>query len=281
MVLILYLIQADVPVIIIGDTGCGKTKLIIKLNQLLNNGNTTIEIIKISPKMTDEKLGELMKSLNSKAESQKDEEFWIFFDDINTSLSMTLITEIFIKRTVNGNKLSENIRLIGACNPYRKIKFNKEKFGLSFSDDNDNELVYLVQPLPQSLLNYVLSFGWINGEDEEQYIYNIINPLFSKDEENLIKITKDAIYECHKYLKKIFDPSIVSLRDISRFVKCFKFFEEYFTKKNEFLGRENKEKTNKLRSIICSIYLCYYSRLVDDRKRHNLDSIIQLINKLI
>ena len=82
--------------------------------------------------MTDEKLGELMKSLNSKAESQEDEEFWIFFDDINTSLSMTLITEIFIKRTVNGNKLSENIRLIGACNPYRKIKFNKEKFGLSF-----------------------------------------------------------------------------------------------------------------------------------------------------
>ena len=98
--------------------------------------------------------------------------------------------------------------------------------------------------MPQSLLNYVLSFGWINGEDEEQYIYNIINPLFSKDEENLIKITKDAIYECHKYLKNRFDPSIVSLRDISRFVKCVKFFEDYFTKKNEFLGRENKEKTN-------------------------------------
>ena len=36
MVLLIYRIQANVPVIIMGETGCGKTSLIIKLNQLLN-----------------------------------------------------------------------------------------------------------------------------------------------------------------------------------------------------------------------------------------------------
>ena len=38
MILLVYRIRANVPVIIMGDTGCGKTMLITKLNQLLNNG---------------------------------------------------------------------------------------------------------------------------------------------------------------------------------------------------------------------------------------------------
>jgi ABC-type multidrug transport system fused ATPase/permease subunit len=55
MVLLVYRIKANVPVIIMGDTGCGKTTLITKLNQILNNGKTTVEIINIHPGITDEK----------------------------------------------------------------------------------------------------------------------------------------------------------------------------------------------------------------------------------
>jgi hypothetical protein len=66
---------------------------------------------------------------NELAEKQIDKELWIFFDEINTCLSMSLLTEIFINRTYNGNKLYDNIRLIGACNPYRKRKKDKEKCG--------------------------------------------------------------------------------------------------------------------------------------------------------
>ena len=46
---------------------------------------------------------------------------------MNTCLSLSLLTEIFINKTYNGEKLSENIRLIGACNPYRKRKSFTEK----------------------------------------------------------------------------------------------------------------------------------------------------------
>jgi hypothetical protein len=45
------------------------------------------------------------------------------------------------------------------------------------------------------------------------------------------------------------------------------FFKKYFTIKNEKEERENNEKNNKLRSIICSIYLCYYIRLTNDTIR--------------
>ena len=47
MVLLCYRIIANVPVIIIGETGCGKTSLIIKLSQILNNGEKLVEIINL------------------------------------------------------------------------------------------------------------------------------------------------------------------------------------------------------------------------------------------
>ena len=53
------------------------------------------------------------------------------------------------------------------------------------SDDNDNELVYLVQPFPQSLLYYVFSFGSIDDDDEKKYIYSILQKSFTEEEKHL------------------------------------------------------------------------------------------------
>ena len=49
MVLLVYRIIADIPVILMGETGCGKTALIKKLSQILNNGEVVVEIINIHP----------------------------------------------------------------------------------------------------------------------------------------------------------------------------------------------------------------------------------------
>jgi len=70
--------------------------------------------------------------------------------------------------------------------------------------------------------------------------------------------------------KRIFgnDPSIVSLREIARFKTCVELFEDYFLKKNNqskhSIDKET-EKVYKIKSIICSIYLCYYLRLKKKR----------------
>ena len=282
MVLLIYRIIANIPVIIMGDTGCGKTSLITKLNQILNGGKSTLKIVNIHPGINDEILYEKMKEANEEAEKM-DKELWVFFDEMNTCLSLSLLTDIFINRNCNGNKINDKIRLIGACNPYRRRKGNKEKCGLSMSDDNDNELVYLVQPLPQSLLYYVFSFGSINELDEKKYIHSIIEKLFTQEEQFLHEMTTEAISQCHLYLRKKFDPSVVSLREIARFFKCIEFFNHYFTTKNNYEKRQNNEKNNKLRSIICSIYLCYYIRLTDQEIRFNFETelsptLFKLIN---
>ena len=121
IIFIYHLINADIPVILMGEAGCGKTLSIIKLNQILNNGEILVEKINIHPGITDEYINQKIKQLNEKAKKQKNE-LWIFFDEINTCLSMSLLTEIFINKTFNGEKLNDNIRLIGACNPYKKKK---------------------------------------------------------------------------------------------------------------------------------------------------------------
>ena len=260
-----------------GDTGCGKTALITKLNQIINGGKSKLEIINIHPGITDKQLCEEMERVDKIANGVKDKETWVFFDEMNTCLSLSLLTEIFINRTYNGKSFSDNIRLIGACNPYRKRKGNKEKCGLNISDDNDNELVYLVQPLPQSLLYYVFSFGSIDDHDEKKYIHSIIERLFTEKEKLLHEITRDAISQCHIYLRKTFDQSVVLLREIARFSKCIEFFNKYFSIKNKYENRINNEKNNKLRSIICSIYLCYYIRLTNVEIRGNFENELRAI----
>ena len=107
MVLLIYRINANIPVIIMGETGCGKTSLIIKLNQILNGGETTLKIINIHPGITDEILCERMEEANKEVKvlKEKGKELWVFFDDINNCLSLTLLTEIFINRSYNGKKL--------------------------------------------------------------------------------------------------------------------------------------------------------------------------------
>lgn len=166
---------------------------------------------------------------------------WIFFDELNTCSSLPLLSEIFIKKTFNGTKLKKDITIIGACNPYKKREENKIICGLTYPND-ESDLIYDVNILPQSLMYYVFNFSSIDSEDEKKYISSIIYDLFPKEKE-LLEKTTDAISECHIYLRKKFGSSVVSLREMRRFKIFYKFFcEEYYPKKNMLLiEKENKE----------------------------------------
>ena len=99
-----------------------------------------------------------------------------------------------------------------------------------------------------------------------------------EEEENLRDLTTEAISLCHIFLRESFgnDPSIVSLREIARFTKCVEFFQDYFPKK-EFKDKHSinpeTQKLYKIKSIICSIYLCYYMRLTKENVSRKIDSL--------
>ena len=54
MCLILIRLRANIPVIMMGETGCGKTSLIRKLSELQNNGNCLLVIDNIHTGHTNE-----------------------------------------------------------------------------------------------------------------------------------------------------------------------------------------------------------------------------------
>jgi len=76
---------------------------------------------------------------------------WVFFDEFNTTENLSLICEILTERTLLGEPIPENMRLLAACNPYklksRKIKFDENvgiKRSNALSRKAQNMLLYTV-----------------------------------------------------------------------------------------------------------------------------------------
>jgi hypothetical protein len=44
----------------------------------------------------------------------------VFFDEANTTDAIGLIKEIMCDRRINGKPISDDLKFIAACNPYRK-----------------------------------------------------------------------------------------------------------------------------------------------------------------
>ena len=82
MVVILYRIKENIPVILIRETGFGKATLIIKLNQILNNGKTNVEIINIHQGINDEILYKFMEKIETIKQKRKKMKNYGFFSMI-------------------------------------------------------------------------------------------------------------------------------------------------------------------------------------------------------
>ena len=288
MVRILLNIEAKIPTILMGETGVGKTKLMEILSTLYGNGNSKWKILQIHAGITDEDIVNFIDKIREEAkiENFNDDYIWVFLDEINTCNSLGLITEIMCHHTYLGRKIEDNFIFIGACNPYRLLTKKMRESGLVYYNMNDtnklNNLVYTVNPLPHSLLNFVFDFGNLRFSDEQKYISNAIKSIISEiNEQRLINDIKEqdltyltdivikTVLLCHEFICEIYDISSVSMREIRRFGIFFTFFIKYFDKeKNMTIFLDAYRKM--LYSLNISLYLCYYLRLNDKKDRNKL-----------
>ena len=282
MVRILLNIEAKIPVILMGETGVGKTKLLEMLTTLYGKGTLRMKRLQIHAGTTDLKIIQFIEDVikQVKEEKAENEITWIFFDEINTCNSLGLITEIMCNHTYLGKKLDDNFVFLGACNPYRILTKKMRESGLVYYNMKEanklNNLVYTVNPLPHALLNFVFDFASLQPKDEVKYITNTIISILTRikrdgiinniNENDLNKLTNeiiDCIVICHDFIREKYDKSSVSMREIRRFGIFFEYFINYF-RKYDSTYRKMKSSLN------ITLYLCYYLRLNDKEYRKEL-----------
>ena len=284
MVRILLNIEAKIPVILMGETGVGKTKLLEMLATLYGKGNLHWHRLQIHAGTTDKKIVDFIEKVTEEEKDKNPNDIiWIFLDEINTCNSLGLITEIMCNHTYLGKKIDQRFVFLGACNPYRILTKKMRESGLVYYNMKEknklNNLVYTVNPLPHSLLNFIFDFGSLQPEDEKKYIRNTVISILSKITGKIIKDINDnelnklreeiieSISISHDFIREKYDKSSVSMREIRRFGIFFEHFIKYFKGK----GYDRMKS-----SLNMTLYLCYYLRLNDKEYRKEL---VEKLNK--
>ncbi|CAF1519831.1 unnamed protein product [Adineta ricciae] len=295
--LLIYLrIQCRLPVILIGETGnisylfvnlpvhnfekflfyiigCGKTALIQCLCEKILDDE--LVVFHMHAGITDENIDQQMQKFVMKANESSIKEgkkrFWVFFDEFNTTLCIGLLKEILCERTLHGRELPDNMRFLAACNPQRwkknsgsfqddiGIKKDSYDFQRSNSHLGEDSLIYHVLPIPESMLEYVWDYGFLDGETETSYIQAVLNSCEQLSGTIVLyNSTVKLVAASQQFFRKNEDTSSISLRDVARFCQFYNWFLRNRTEPQD--GRiSNYNKLNEARLL--ALLLTYYLRL--------------------
>ncbi|XP_063062070.1 E3 ubiquitin-protein ligase RNF213-like [Engraulis encrasicolus] len=279
--------ESDIPVIIMGETGCGKTRLVQFMCDLLRSGKRGQNIIIVrvhggtTSDMIHKKVQEAVEI--SKRNEAQDMDTVLFFDEANTTEAVNAIKEVICDKTINGESIDAcRLKIIAACNPYRKHSPKAieqlEKAGLGYRVKMENteeklgkipmrQLVYRVQPLPPSLAPLVWDFGKLNEKTQELYIQQMVKTFFCKEglPDTYESLFTKVISASQKHMAESTDECrMVSLRDIERCMKTVKWF---YQQKNTLFSEMNRHlqhdgNTDALvRSLILGVGVCYMASL--------------------
>ncbi|XP_030005629.1 E3 ubiquitin-protein ligase rnf213-alpha-like [Sphaeramia orbicularis] len=305
--------RCGIPVIIMGETGCGKTRLIRFLCELQRNGRPAqnMQLVKVHGGTTPNIIHTRVREAEKNASANKQEykfDTVLFFDEANTTEAISSIKEVLCDQTVNGESLTPDcgLQIIAACNPYRKhteemIK-RLESAGLGYrvrAEETDEklgsiplrQLVYRVHALPPSMIPLVWDFGQLNDHTEKMYIHQIVQRVVENKPvgKNYVTQITNVLSGSQKYMRTRKDEcSFVSLRDVERCMQAFLWFFdnhatffaelEEFEKKQNAKRNESPQKVPEVRdpvlwSVVMATAVCYYASL------ENKDDYRQQISK--
>ncbi|XP_065844224.1 E3 ubiquitin-protein ligase rnf213-alpha-like isoform X2 [Oscarella lobularis] len=292
--------RCSIPVVVMGETGCGKTRLIrfMCLLQAQSKDVQNFILVKVHGGLTQSDIRKRVSQAEQCAveNARNKVKTVLFFDEANTTDAVGLIKELMCDGRMNGRSvhgLGTNLHVIAACNPYRKhtnVMIQKlESAGLGYHVRPNNtedrlgdiplrQLVYRVHPLPESMKALVWDFGQLSPDTERSYIFQIVKrhaengSLPSKP--GLIDVTT-AVLACSQSFMRARDDecSYVSLRDVERAMLIMVWFYKLHDVLDPFMKRKYEENKNNeeeaspldavTRSLVLSIGVSYQARLVD------------------
>jgi ABC-type oligopeptide transport system ATPase subunit len=244
-------LRADlgIPLILMGESGCGKTFLLEFLAETLLQEKFRCLVLHSGIKEQD--FEEFVKKCIQEAKRDYKKNLWMFFDEINTTPLISNITELLTQRQAHFNteeniRLPENIIIVCACNPF-KLKRSRDSEGHK-RNMLDSQLSHKVYPLPESLISFCFNFGQLSENDELAYIQRILMDAKIPEltELNTLGLSK-ALQLGQKFLRENDHESAASIRDIRRFVNLVSVFIN-------FRGCSVPE------ALMLSFYCCYSIR---------------------
>jgi hypothetical protein len=274
MILISTKINSNLPVVVMGETGCGKTSLIGFL--ALKVLKLKLIVFNLHAGISQTEFIEQVKRYVKLVEKVR-EEIWLFFDEFNTSECMYLITKMVCNRTFLGHILPSNLKLLAACNPY-KIKSKTIDVGLVTQRKSSSKLLHIVHPLPDTLIEHIWDYGVLSNQDEKNYIKSMIFPLKFQNPEMI----QDLLFYCHQFIRYIDkESSSVSLRDIERFRIFYQWFNLNIKNRPHLptVKKNNTSIPNEYKCIVLAIIICYYLRISQTVQRGNFLSELSNIFK--
>ncbi|ETN98579.1 hypothetical protein RFI_38913, partial [Reticulomyxa filosa] len=270
MVAIAQQIRSDTPVILMGETGCGKTSLIKCLAKV---ANVKLEAVDVHGGFTRTDIRQIVRDCTEQFNMQGLKEMWIFLDEINTSPDLGWFKELICNHTIDGINIPKAVKIIGACNPYRRRRFDghvKE----SVSKDPLSQYVYRVFPLPETMKEYVWQFGRLSNLDEKQYILEMtkktIARLYPKKSQkwssSIPSIVRKISISQNFLRKNLQDKAIVSLRDVARCLSTYSWLRRRSSKTYAVSNWSGK-------CLTIALGLCYYFKL-NKKEREDYNKVI-------
>ena len=280
MILIILRVRANAPVIIMGETGCGKTSLV---RYLANTCEVRFCPFNFHAGISEDKIIEFITETEMEARDTGDP-IWIFLDEINTCDHLGLISDIMCHHSLLGRPLSKNLVFLAACNPYKlRPEEHVTTAGLEGKNITDeySGLVYRVHPLPEAMIDYVWDYGSLAPKDERDYIQRMVSVLPKQYEHMLV----DVLATSQKFIREAEKNHFcVSLRDVHRCILLVTWFQEMHKKRKEL--KSDKHPTSKhlreyyvmserynekpmIKSIVLALAHCYLSRLPTAELRQN------------
>ncbi|CAF4169052.1 unnamed protein product [Rotaria sp. Silwood2] len=276
MLLIYMQVQSGIPVLIMGETGCGKTSLIQFLCQKVLDDD--LVIFRIHPGITIVNILIKMRDCVGRAQQcvSENKRLWVFFDEFNTTSNIGLLKEIICERTLLGEPLPSNMVFLGACNPLRnktpKILLNEDaRIGLRKNHfemqkllwaGTDQRLLYTVVPIPETMLEYIWDYGYLNESTELAYIKTMLNICQHLSSVTILfDLVVNLLVQSQNHFRQIEDASSVSLRDIARFCRLYNWFLNSLIQRNVKDIFQKPSEVIIRRASLIALMLCYYFRL--------------------
>ena len=259
-------VSSNTPLVLIGETGCGKTYTIRYMCEHLKLGEPCT--INIHSGLTAKNIVDTVSAICEKALHHPSKEFWIFFDELNTNENIGIISAMISDRIVEGNKVPANIRFLAACNPFRLAKPNEiSTIGFSPNEVFSQKLEYRVFPLPETLTEYSWNIGEVDKISGERYITEVVKKLMEEykiDNKKEEKKILEMLIRSHTFFSENEkEKHLVSFRDLQRFVILFKFFYKY-----------TPCEMRAINSTILALLFCYHYRIASQARRGNYISIL-------